>query len=332
MDAPSFTPRSILVIRRDNIGDLLCTTPAISALRSRYPDARLCILVNSYNAPVLANNPDLDQIFVYTKAKHSSGSRLLAWLRQLWLYLKLRRINFDLVIHANPSPHRRTEKLVRFLQPRASIGTVESLDVHSPWTMPISSATLGSGHHVERVFALLKPLGIAGTPGLMSLTCNTPSQGYTGIHLSSRKPCNRWPAAHYIELARKLINQGHRLRLFWAPGSQDNRLHPGDDELAQMVFDGLADLPKTAVELRPTHSLAELMEELAACQSVIAPDGGALHIAAALPRPCIALFGCTDPVQWGPWGEGHKVLVGDGQASEITVDQVAAAALAPPDP
>lgn len=54
----------ILVIRRDNIGDLVCTIPMISALRQRFPEAYPAALVNSYNAPVLANNPELNAVIV----------------------------------------------------------------------------------------------------------------------------------------------------------------------------------------------------------------------------------------------------------------------------
>ena len=59
-----------LVIRRDNIGDLVCTTPLIHALRIAYPKAQLCVLVNSYNRPVVENHPDIDTVYAYTKAKH----------------------------------------------------------------------------------------------------------------------------------------------------------------------------------------------------------------------------------------------------------------------
>ena len=60
----------ILVIRRDNIGDLVCTTPLLAALRRRFPAAWIGALVNSYNATVLDRNPDLDEVFVYRKLKH----------------------------------------------------------------------------------------------------------------------------------------------------------------------------------------------------------------------------------------------------------------------
>ncbi|HNI74563.1 MAG TPA: hypothetical protein PLX65_13740, partial [Accumulibacter sp.] len=78
-------PRSILVIRRDNIGDLLCTTPLFHALRRHYPESRIVALVNSYNAPALQGNTDVDQVLVYEKAKHRAPDRSLwRWLCGRW--------------------------------------------------------------------------------------------------------------------------------------------------------------------------------------------------------------------------------------------------------
>ena len=92
--SPSPNPakqKRILVIRRDNIGDLVCTTPLIGALRQRFPHGWLGALVNSYNAPVLEGNPDLDEVFVYTKAKHRSAAESLAAI--LWRRLmRMRRL------------------------------------------------------------------------------------------------------------------------------------------------------------------------------------------------------------------------------------------------
>ena len=60
----------ILVVRRDNIGDLVCTPPLFAALRRRYPQAHIAALVNSYNAAVLDDNPDVDEVHSYTKLRH----------------------------------------------------------------------------------------------------------------------------------------------------------------------------------------------------------------------------------------------------------------------
>src|SRR5260221_14738419 len=63
----SAPPRRLLLIQRDNIGDLVLSTPFIRVLRARYPSARIDALVNSYNAPVLERNPHVDSVFAYTK-------------------------------------------------------------------------------------------------------------------------------------------------------------------------------------------------------------------------------------------------------------------------
>ena len=69
-----------MILRRDNIGDLACTTPLVEALRAHLPRAWLAALVTTYNAEVLARNPALDEVFVYEKLKHRSGG-LIAHLR-----------------------------------------------------------------------------------------------------------------------------------------------------------------------------------------------------------------------------------------------------------
>lgn len=312
---------AILIIRRDNIGDLLLSTPMISALRARYPAARIEMLVNSYNAPVLAGNPDIDAVHAYTKAKHSGGGKLAAVWAEFRLFRRLRRRRFDLVIHANPTVHARTAKLVRFLKAGAALGVVGPDDRDSPYTLPLREADLGGPHHAQRVMSLLRPLGITDEPGPMTLTSAAVPDDAIGLHLSSRRPCNRWPLARYVELARALRAEGQRVRVFWAPGSRDNAGHPGDDEMAAELRDAVEGL-----ELCPTQTLATLIDGVASCRAFICCDGGTLHIAAALGKPLVAIFGCTDARIWGPWGTVHRTLHGEGDAANVAVVEVLAAA------
>ena len=96
----------ILVIRRDNIGDLVCATPLLAALRERYPQAHLAALVNSYNAGVLAGNPHVDAVHVYTKLKHRQrGESLVGTIvARLRLLRELKKQAFDHVILADSPP------------------------------------------------------------------------------------------------------------------------------------------------------------------------------------------------------------------------------------
>jgi heptosyltransferase III len=63
--------KKILLVRNDNVGDLICTTPAIEALRKKYPNNQIDIVVNSYNYDAIHNNPFVNKIYCYTKPKES---------------------------------------------------------------------------------------------------------------------------------------------------------------------------------------------------------------------------------------------------------------------
>jgi ADP-heptose:LPS heptosyltransferase len=78
-----------------------------------------------------------------------------------------------------------------------------------------------------------------------------------------------------------------------------------------------------------TERLAELIGALAACDLVICPDGGAMHVAAALGKPAVALFGDSSPARWRPWGVPSRVLQPPShEVADLAVADVAAAAAA----
>ncbi len=311
--------KKILVIRRDNIGDLLCTTPLFTALRRHYPDAFIAAMVNSYNAPVLKNNPDIDRVYTYTKAKHSNTFRVLAWFKEGALFLRLKKEKFDLIIHANPTVHIRTRRLVRFLNAPHQIGVD---DTNRYYNMMIAIHDLPKGHHVEQVFYLLQPLGIQGTPGPLTLLPQTPFESNkpftVGIQLSSRKIDNRWPYSHYECLIETLLAEKRRIMIFWSPGRRDNPQHPGDDDLAYSLEERF----KGRITLCETKTLQQLIEKMNQVDLMVSPDGGAMHISAALRKPTVALFGCTDPKVWGPWQTECQILEGHGSAENIKVSEV----------
>ncbi len=320
---------SVLVIRRDNIGDLVCTTPLLTALRQALPKARIAALVNSYNQEVLHNNKDVDQVFAYTKSKHRQPgeSRLSAWIKQAWLYLSLRRERFDLVIVAGSSYSPRTIQLARWLAPRHIIayGASNSPYLHCKKLIALNSEPNEHLHQVESVFRLLGPLGISSPPGSMHVTPDSTmrtrflahldinaSQGLlVGFHLSSRRPDQRWPIDKFFSLICSLHHaHGIRCLLFWAPGEDSDPMHPGDDNKAAQL---ITQLERAAIPVQAcsTHTLRELIAGLSVCDQLILSDGGALHLAAALGKPMVCLFGDVNPEQWYPWGVPYKLLQPD---------------------
>jgi ADP-heptose:LPS heptosyltransferase len=318
----------ILVIRRDNIGDLVCTTPLLRALRSQVPDAYLSALVTQYNAAVLARNPDLDAVHSYTKAKHrGKGDSLLGiYARRLKQVMALRDENFDWVLLPG-GPQASSMRTARWI--RAAQMLVRDHD----------DAVAGA-HEVEQCCHLLPRMGLKyETPPLRLAADSTESahiaermrglwpnrpNSIVGLHISARKVRQRWPLERFIELARRLhAATAAGLMLLWAPGATDDPLHPGDDEKSAAIRSALPDVPILAV---PTGRLESLIAALSHCDRVICSDGGAMHLAAALGKPIVCLFGNSDPDRWRPWGAPYELLQPPSRdVADIAVDKVLAA-------
>lgn len=314
----------ILIIRRDNIGDLVCTTPLIHALRQRLPHAWIGALVNSYNAPVLDGNPDLDAVFVYTKAKHRGESSLAGALWHRFLTMRqLRSMHLDDVLIATPAPQPRTIRLARWLRPKRIIGYGDKhtrLDTALPLaTEPISE--------VEDVFRLATLYGIGGPPPACRIIAplgTAKRADFTiAVHISARKPSQRWPSERYVALMRELhARYSACLVLLWSPGAADNPRHPGDDDKARAIVDALD--PGFPVNAVPTATLPQLIAALAGCHAMICADGGAMHLAAGLGLPIVCLFGNSGAARWRPWGVPYRLL----QKPSLDVADIAAAEVA----
>lgn len=331
-------PERILVIRRDNIGDLVCTTPLFTALRSHFPGARVDALVNSYNQPVLAGNPEVDRVYAYTKAKHrEEGENLLqVYWRRLRLLWTLRRERYDLAILANDGDTPRALKLARWIAPRHIAGFIECGKALAGIDLAIECSDVPM-HASEIAFRLLAPLGIEGVPpplrlypdiGLLhgaqarlsSAAWYRPESPMVAVHISARKIPQRWPIERYAELMRRLhAARGVQFLLFWAPGDENNPLHPGDDRKADALLRSVADLPVLPC---PTQKLEELIAGIAVGDAMICSDGGAMHIAAGLGKPILCFFGNSDAVRWRPWGVTYRLLQKPSESVlDISVDE-----------
>lgn len=318
---------SILVVRRDNIGDLVCTTPLFHALRRRFPQAWIAALVNSYSAPVLDRNPHIDRVFVYTKLKHlERGQSRLGALRQrladLWT---LRRGSLDCVVIATPAGAPRSLRLARLLAARRIV---------SP--SPKLVREMEGRHEVERVYGLAAELGIEGPIPPLEVVPDPilvaqARQAFArprehalrvAVQISARRPAQRWPLEHFAALIGHLNALGAAPMLLWAPGPRDHPRHPGDDDVAAALMQRLGD---KAVAFR-TGTLPELIGALAACDAVVTSDGGAMHLAAALRKPIVCFFGDVSPEQWRPWGVPHRALrAASRRAADISVEETLAA-------
>ena len=334
----------ILVVRRDNIGDLVCTTPLIDALRARYPQAHLAALVNSYNAEVLEGNPALDAVHVYTKLKHRSAGE--SWpgvvAAKLRLIAALRRPRFDCVLLAKSGFDRQGLALARWLSPRAVVGFAPpGGDRARGLTDPVAPVAAETLHEVEVLARLGAALGVGDALGLLRaypsaarvaqwrarLPQLSGERKWIALHVSAREPGRHWPAEKIVGLIDTLGKDGKLgFVLLWAPGAADDSRHPGDDDKAQAIRKAVpAGIPLLAA---PTGRLADLTAVLSLCDAFIGADGGALHLAAALALPTVALFENLEHKKrhWHPWHVPYELVAPTTRdIADIAVEQVVAA-------
>ena len=328
-------PRRILVVRRDNIGDLVCTTPLFDALRVAWPQAHIAALVNSYNAEVLTRNSALDAVHVYTKLKHRApGTSVLApLLARLALIRQLRRQRFDLAILARSGFDRHGLNFVRLLGIPRVLG-FSPPDGTTIWALtdPLRTPDNAKLHEVEAVWKLIDALGVDAAPGPLKVypdparvaawrrkvgaggaapagsaaDMGTP---LLAVHVSAREATRQLSVEKWVAFLRELhAAQPHvRLALFWSPGAEDDPRHPGDDAKAKAILagcDGLGVIPC------PTATLDDLMAGLSCCDAFIGADGGAMHVAVACGLPTIGLFENSSfkRAHWYPWQVKHEIV------------------------
>lgn len=326
----------ILVVRRDNIGDLVCTTPLFTLLRRRYPEAWIGALVNSYNAPVLERNPDLSAVIAYDKLKHlePGQSRLRALAERLGSLWRLRRARLDWVVLATTSYVPRLVRLARWLSPRQLVGYADSDAAARSLDLSLHTREAEGRHEVERVVALarlldahgaLPPLTVVSDPAELAqarAAFGDAPGPRVAVHISARRPAQRWPAERFAALIEKLA--GCNALLLWSPGAASDPRHPGDDDKAREIVERLG--RPAAVHTYRTERLPQLVAALAACDALICSDGGAMHVAAALGKPMVALFGDSPVERWRPWKVQHEVLQpASRNVMDIPVEAVAQA-------
>lgn len=120
---------------------------------------------------------------------------------------------------------------------------------------------------------------------------------------AARGPAKRWPADHFTALGRRLVRDGYDLALFGGPD---------DVELARGIAGTIG---KGVLDFTGQTGIAEWAALMRRCRLVVCNDSGGMHLAAALGRPVVALYGMTDPARTGPLGNACTVLQESRQRS-----------------
>ncbi len=303
-DAP---PQSILVRSVNWIGDAVMTMPALRALRKRYHESTISLLVKPAVAPLFEQDPSIDEILLYdnmfdgisgrirlarllkrrhfTKAilfQNAFDAALIAFLAGIPERIGYRRDARGFLL-TQPIPFRNDDRIVHhvyyYLNLLKASGTAG--DYSPPWIY------LSLGERLDargKLSGLRKPvLGI------------NPGAAYGSA--------KRWLPERFAEVAQRFTNDTKgSIVLFGGAGEEGIGA-----EIARCIG-GRFTAPHCFLNLSGKTSIRELAALIAESDLFLTNDSGPLHIAYAVGTPLVALFGSTDPRLTGPVGEGNVVI------------------------
>ena len=300
-------PQRVLVVDLDNLGDLLLATPAVRALRHRFPAAKLDALVTAYAAPAWLGNPHIDEILTCDKgvAAEPLWSRAtLAW--------RLRRRRYDLGVILEA--HWGYAGFAELLLAVAGIPRRLGRDLGKHRDLLTDAAPVRQQHWIDAYL------------DVVALTGAVPDGGGMEAHIrpEDAAAAASWAKAHGVDRSPPLVlfpggNQ-HLISRRWGASG----FSAVGDALARtldapvVVIGGPQDVAVAGDVLRrmtvPACSAAGVLSWgatgalLRGCRIFITNDSGPFHLAVAVGAPTVAVFGPTDPAVFGPRNTPHTVV------------------------
>lgn len=308
--------RRVLVVKLRNHGDVLLSTPVFRALREALPDARIDAFINRETLPMLEGNPDVNGFVLLDRAARHRG--LAARIGEEWrLRRALRSGSYDAVINLTEGDRGRIAG--RLAGARVRVGFAPRGRAVSGYTHVVKQAATPR-HAVERNLDALRRIGIFPPPEARALRFAIPNAdraavrarlaaaglapgGFVHVHPASRWRFKTWPAERVAEVVLALAARGLRCVLTAAPDAAERAMAARIATLAAQ-----AQPVDLAGELT-LKQLGAVMDEAAVLLTV---DSVPLHMASALQRPVVALFGPSSELEWGPWNHPRAEVIAAG--------------------
>ena len=302
----------ILIIKPSSLGDIVHGLPVLAALRRALPDAHIAWMVANSFAPLLEDHPLLDQLIRFDRSRYGRMWRSPRAFVDFWRFVdRIRRERFDLVIDLQGlirsgllSYFSWASKRVGFADAREGAWLFYTLRVKTPPDVE---------HAVDKNLALVNALELSVATPEFPLAIKPAEHAAARELLAGVGILADAPFVAIIPGARWTSKQ-------WQPdkiGALIDRIHtnglprcvllgaPDERDLAERV---LTACRTKVADLVGRSTLRELVAVIDLADRVICHDSGPMHIAAALDKPMVALFGPTNPKRTGPYSNQARVV------------------------
>lgn len=314
---PLAQPQRILVIKLRHHGDVLLATPVVDALKQRFPDCEIDMLVYAETADVIRDNRRISHIFTIDRKWKKQGVKTqIAEERALFGALKARGYDWAF----NLSDQWRAGVIAKFCS-KCAVGLADEKRDNALWRFlhDFTNPALGVEHHiVERHLNVLPPL--LAPDDYPAKVCMDISQtareeaqaklaeqgwrgeGYVLLHPGSRWLFKCWEDGRYAALVQLLLNHGHHVVLTAAPDAAERQMI---EEITARV-----NVPAgmNLWILSGCLNLRTLAAAIDGAKLFVGVDSVPMHMAAALDKPQVALFGPSWVSRWRPYSAKAEVV------------------------
>lgn len=306
---------TILLIRLRRIGDIIMTTPAVTALKKCLPDASIDYVVEEPFRRLVEGNPNLNEVLVLPS--RPKAREFLRFVRAI------RRKNYDAVLDFHGGPRA---SLLTFLSgAKLKIGyRIKYKSFIYDMRLPRSRKD-GYFHSVENHLNLVKALGLPiDVPPPLYLPAATEEEvtrverfweenalgraKAVVLHIGAGNEFRDWGVSNWTQLIRRLSVIPDIKFILVGAEADKQRASEIIDERREKSRDKSTSLPISAAG---RFNLIELRELMAKASLFVGPDSGPMHVAASTATPVVALFGPTLPENFAPWQAAAEIIQKD---------------------
>lgn len=301
------SPGRLLIIKPSSLGDVIHGLPFLNAVRREWPEAMVHWVIGKGLEELIASTPGIDRLISFPKDEWKQRG-----VRAIPDMCRFRKMlgagHYDMTVDLQGllrsgvvTMWSRADVRVGFADAREGAAffynrRVGCRDVVHAVDRNMAVAKALGCHSEEVEFGLgLRESDAADASEILS-KCGI-DKDFLVINPGARWKTKIWPAARFGRVASE-IHEASGLRSVVTGG-------PGDIEIAHAVC---AAADGAAVSLAGRTRLGVLTGILARARALLSNDSGPMHVAVALGRPVVAIFGPTDPARTGPYGKGHVVL------------------------
>ena len=300
--------RRILILRMGPLGETLLTTPVIRALRRRFPEAYIAYMVAPGREDLVSDNPNLNEVITYSvsipKLIYGMAKRsfqmvvILQPTFRLVLHTFLARIPFRIGFETNSGKGRLLH-----------VAVPNNIDQHETARYLDVVRGIGLEPDSEEPEMFVNPTAQAWADDFLADVGISADRPLIGLNPGSGSESRRWSKAGFAQVGDRL-HQKYNAQIFITAGDAEGSL-PHD------VVDLMSCSPIILTGITPMQLGAILQK----CRLYISNDTGPMHMSTAVKTPTIALFGASNPRQWGPHWEPHTIIARKSM-EEITVEDV----------